>query len=259
MDSRKWLPRIPLFRAPACVYCGGLANSSDHTPPRCLLPKKLPGNVQAMTVPACTQCNCGFSADEMRVAAVVCTVSFTQNDREAVAPGGWVHCAMQSDSALHKFVKSRLGEDGIFRPDERVYQTVSRIMTKTAAGLLFHEFGRLIPLAELQILALEHAKNVLPATLVEIYRHDGGGWAEVTPSGRELERQVRALCGQEPRHRPGWRVYLREYFEYMFIRRSNNRLLTAMKLHDALTVLVECPWPARAGPRRKGCPPRPRR
>jgi len=258
MDPRKWLPRLPLFRAPACVYCGGPADTSDHTPPRCLLPKKLPETVQAMTVPACTPCNGGFSADELRVAAVVCTVSFTQNDREAVAPGGWVHSAMQADRALQEFISSRLGDDGIFRPDQIVYETVSRIMVKTAAGLLFHEFGRLVPLDKLCIVALEHAKNVHPAALVELHRRDDGGWAEVTPSGRELERQVLAVYGEQPSHMPEWRVYVRDYFEYLFIRRSNNQLLTAMKLHDALTILLECPWPSRAGPRRGGRPPKPR-
>ena len=53
-----------------------------------------------------------------------------------------------------------------------------------------------------------------------------------------------------------WRVYIRDYFEYMFIRRTNNTLITAIKLHDALTILIECPWPSRAGPRRKGQPPK---
>lgn len=256
MDPRKWLPRLPLFRAPACVYCGGPANTSDHTPPRCLLPRKLPEDVQAMTVPACTPCNGGFAVDEMRVAAIVCTVSFAQNDRDAVAPGGWVHSAMQSDRALHEFVSSRLGDDGIFRPDQVVCQTVSRIMAKTGSGLLFHEFGRLVPLDKLQVIAVEHARNIRPSALVELYRRDDGGWAEVSPSGRELERQVLAMYGEQPPHMPEWRVYVQDYFEYLFIRRSNNHLLTAMKLHDALTVLVECPRPSRAGPRRGGRPPK---
>jgi len=55
---------------------------------------------------------------------------------------------------------------------------------------------------------------------------------------------------------PKWRIYVPDYFEYMFIRRSNNTLLTAMKLHNALTVIAECPWPNTAGPRRWGNHPR---
>src|SRR5665213_1400458 len=254
MDRRKWFPTLPLFRAPACCYCGGPADTSDHTPPRCLLPKKLPNDVQAMTIPACSACNGGYAVDEMRVAAVVCTVSFTQPDCDAVAIGGWVHSALQSDSSLNDFIGSRLGVDGIFRPDQTVFQVLSRIMAKTATGLLFHEFGRLITPNRVEIIVIEHAKNVHPLALIEQHRRDDRGWAEVTPSCRELERQVIALSGQPPPNMPKWRVYVPDFFEYMFIRRSNNSLLTAMNLHNALTVLVECPWPTRAVPCRRGGP-----
>jgi hypothetical protein len=255
MDPRKWFPSLPLFGSLACVYCGGPADTSDHTPPRCLLPKILPRKVQAMTVPACRRCKTAFSQDEMRTAAVICTVSFTHAGRVAVAPGGWVHSAMQRDSALRDFVTKRLGTDGVFRPDGAVIEGISRVMTKTAAGLLFHEYGRIVSLCDIALVAMDHARNVRPPALAEIHRREDGGWAEVTPSGRELERQVLALDGHEPPHMPKWRGYVPEFFEYLFLRRSNDMLLTAIKLHDALTVLLECPWPSRAGPRRKGRPP----
>jgi hypothetical protein len=225
------------------------------TPPRCLLPRKLPNDAQAMTIPACSTCNGGYAADEMRLAAVVCTVSFTRHDREAVVVGGWVHSALRSDAALSQFISSRLGADGIFRPDEAVFRVISRIMAKTATGLLFHEFGRLVQPGKLEIVAVEHAENVNPLALVEQHRRDDDGWAEVTASGRELERQVLAICGETPPNMPKWQVYVPDYFEYMFIRRSSNTLLAAMKLHNALTVLIESPWPTRAGPRRRGRPP----
>jgi len=172
------------------------------------------------------------------------------------SPGGWVRLAMERDSSLSDFVNTRLGADGVFCADGAVMEVISRIATKTAAGLLFHEFGRIVPLAHISLVAVEHSKNFHPAALAEINRRDGALWAEVTPSGRELERQVLAWYGREPPHMPKWRNYVPGFFEYMFLRRSNNMLLTAMKLHDALTVLFECPWPSRAGPRRKGRPPR---
>ncbi len=255
MDRRKWFPTLPLFQAPACCYCGGPADTSDHTPPRCLLPKKLPNTVHAMTIPACSACNGEFSADEMRVAAVVCTVSFMQQDRDAVAVGGWVHSALQADSALKEFIDRRLGIDGIFRPDQAVFHAFSRIMAKTATGLLFHEFGRLVPPNRLEVLTIEHTANVHPLAFIEQHRRDDAFWAEVTPTCRELERQVLAISGEQPPHMPNWRVYVPEFFEYMFIRRTNNSLLTAVTLHNALTVLIDCPWPTRAGPRRRGRPP----
>src|ERR1035438_6350224 len=69
MDPGKWLPALPLFGSLVCVYCGGPADTTHNTPPLCLLPKPWPGNVQAMTVPACSKCNGEFSQDEMRTAA----------------------------------------------------------------------------------------------------------------------------------------------------------------------------------------------
>lgn len=209
-----------------------------------------------MTVPACSRCNTAFSKDEMLMAAIVATVSFTQVDRIAVAPGGWIRAAMDRDPSLDRFISTRLGSDGMFRPDGSVRNVIRRIATKTAAGLLFHEFGRLVPLSSISLVAVEHARNVDPSALAELHRRDDALWAEVTPSARQLERQVLACFGQAPPNMPQWRTYVPEFFEYMFIRRSNDMLLTALKLHDALTVLLECPWPSRAGPRRGGRPPR---
>lgn len=225
MDFRKWFPGLPLFGTRSCVYCGGPADTSDHTPPRCLLPAPLPHDLQVMTIPACAGCNGGFSQDELRTAAIICTVSFSAADQVAVAPGGWVHAAMGRDEGLRHFVGTRLGADGIFRPDQAVLATISRIMTKTVVGLLFHEFGRVVPMDEIRVMAIEHTRNTSPSALTELYRRDDGGWAEVTPSGRELERQVLAVYGHEPSYMPDWRVYVPGYFECMFIREPTESFL----------------------------------
>jgi len=236
MDLRKWFQSLLQSGSFACVYCGNVADTFDHTPPRCLLPT-LPGDVQAMPVPACSACNTAFSLDEMRAAAVVCTVSFTHADRAAVAPGGWVHLALGRDSSLSDFVCTRLGADGVFRADTAVMEVISRIATKTAAGLLFYEYGRIVSLVDISIVEVEHCKNVHPPALAELHRRDDALWAAVTPSGRELERQVLDWDGQEPPHMPKWRIYVPEFFEYMFLRRSNNMLLTAMKLKRQSTLI----------------------
>jgi hypothetical protein len=54
---------------------------------------------------------------------------------------------------------------------------------------------------------------------------------------------------------PTWKVYVPKFFEYMFIKRTTGKLLCAMKIHDAVTALIQLPWPSRAGPVRKGKPP----
>src|SRR5262249_53732945 len=145
--------------------------------------------------------------------------------------------------SLRYFISSRLGNDGAFRPDQAVIATFARVMTKTAVGLFFHEFGRLVSIDEIRFLVAEHAKNVSPTAFAELHRRDDGLWEEVTPSGHQLERQVLAVFGVDPPNLPAWREYVPGYFEYMFIRRSNAKLLTVLKIHNSLTVLLECPWP----------------
>jgi hypothetical protein len=258
MDRRKWLPYSALFGGPPCVYCGGAADTSDHTPPRCFLPRTLPADVQVMTVPACGPCNTSFQQDELCAATILCTVSFTNVDQAAVAKGGWAYAAIERDRSLRDFIEQRVGPDGIFRVDSTVFGIFSRVMIKTAIGLLFYEFGRVIAEDKLRIIGIEHSANVQADAFVECHRRVGPGWAEVTPSCRELERQVMAVSGLAPRHMPAWKVYVPGFFEYMFIRRTNAKLLCAMKLHDTLTVVTECPWPSMRGPKRGGKPRRPK-
>ena len=257
MDSRKWHDYQPLFHGFSCVYCGSAANTSDHTPPRCFLPSKLPQDVQLMTVPACATCNSSFQGDEIKAAVILATVSFTNEDRAAVAKGGWVHSALQRDRLLNKLIEQRLGSDGIFNADEMVLGIFSNVLKKIAVGLLFYEFGRIVPREEIKVIGLEHAHNFDPDAFAEAHRYPDGSWPEVTPSGRELERQVMAVCGIAPRHAGGWKVHIPNFFAYRFLKRSDGTLLCAMRLHEALTCVLECPWPSRAGPSRKG-KPRPR-
>jgi hypothetical protein len=66
-----------------CVYCGGSTESFDHVPSKVFLDKPYPLNLQ--WVPACKECNKGFSLDEEYVACLVeClkTGSFKSEDVE---------------------------------------------------------------------------------------------------------------------------------------------------------------------------------
>jgi hypothetical protein len=139
----------------------------------------------------------------------------------------------------------------MFRVDNEAAEIFSRAMTKTAVGLLFYEFGQVLRRDGLKIIGLEHTHNLQPDAFVELHRRIEPGWAEVTPSCRELERQVMALYGIRARNMPPWKIHVPGFFEYMLIRRTNAKLLCAMKIHDALTVLLEARWPSQKGPLRK--------
>ena len=77
MDNRKGLERLSLFGGYQCVFCGGVADTTDHTPPKCLLERPYPADL--MTVPACENCNSGFSRDEAFLKAVLAHVSFEED------------------------------------------------------------------------------------------------------------------------------------------------------------------------------------
>src|SRR5258708_29326261 len=58
-----------------CAYCGttNVPLERDHVPPACLYPpsKKAQGNLQLITVPACSGCNRGYSDDEAHFRTVI--------------------------------------------------------------------------------------------------------------------------------------------------------------------------------------------
>jgi hypothetical protein len=66
----------------------------------------------------------------------------------------------------------------------------------------FHDFGRIVPLRSIVLVGVEHAGNVHPSAVAENLLREDWAWAEVTPSGRQLERQAVALSGGEPPHMP---------------------------------------------------------
>ena len=52
-----------------CVYCGDKADTREHCPSKAFLNKPYPTDLP--TVPACKQCNNGFSADERYTSAYI--------------------------------------------------------------------------------------------------------------------------------------------------------------------------------------------
>lgn len=45
-----------------CIYCGNMANTKDHTPPKSFFSRPAPSNL--ITIPACLECNKSYSNDE---------------------------------------------------------------------------------------------------------------------------------------------------------------------------------------------------
>jgi hypothetical protein len=103
-----------------CVYCGAVATTRDHTPPKVLLEKPFPSNLR--TVPACRSCNAGWSLDEQYMAVVLAQVGHHPHLLEKVEPGGSIDRTLAASPCLDETVTNALkvAEDG------RVWFQISR-------------------------------------------------------------------------------------------------------------------------------------
>lgn len=64
-----------------CIYCGKEADTREHCPPRALLKKPFPCDLPVL--PACRECNNGFSGDELYVKTYLrCIKEVLQNKNE---------------------------------------------------------------------------------------------------------------------------------------------------------------------------------
>ena len=69
---------LPFAKRP-CAYCGRVTgrNQAEHVVPKCLYTSLLPNNFQRLTVPACKECNHGFSFSEAHFRNIAAAAGFT--------------------------------------------------------------------------------------------------------------------------------------------------------------------------------------
>lgn len=113
-----------------CIYCGKAATTREHIPSKVFLLEPYPENLA--TLPACFECNNGFSEDEKYIAC------FLDVLKEAVYEGykrqaSTVH-RLENDDALRSLIESEIQTvDGkvLYRIDEN---RLCRILIKLAKG-----------------------------------------------------------------------------------------------------------------------------
>ena len=116
-----------------CIYCGKLADTREHIPPKAFLKKPLPSDLPVL--PACKKCNNGFSSDELYVRAYIeCLKAvFADADLNAIQP-------LQSDRReirdAKESVKAALDAKKITF-DKRI----GRILLKLAVGHATYELS----------------------------------------------------------------------------------------------------------------------
>jgi hypothetical protein len=256
-----------------CVYCGGLATTSDHTPPRCLLVRPLPSH--AVTVPACEDCNNGFSRAESIFKLVLAHVGSHPKLREELGPGGSLHKALSRDEGLRALFKDFLDGDQL-RLTGEVWTASCKVIVKTVQGLYRATFDRFVPANKLEIICLRNSKSfsldelvneVRPPQVLDITDEP---LPEITPRGWARKGQVVAaqllmmpegggegsliervfwLKQDTPVE---WIDYQPGIFRFGFVGTKDHRCICAIELWESLTIGVSAPWPSKRGSLRRG-------
>jgi hypothetical protein len=191
---------------PTCVFCGGIATTRDHVPPRNLF---VPPRPRLITVPACKICNSGISAfeDEFRVYVGVTDGPNTPEWFEFWSKGAR-RAVHQNDrlrrelSNLGLLARSPFGGYGqTFKwPRENHH----KVIEKLTRGLYYHHFGEILePAVSFEITFLNEINADLRQTILSMRCCNVGGVSRFAYAyGRLVEdRQVSMwICQFYMRH-----------------------------------------------------------
>ena len=90
-----------------CVYCGEMADTREHCPPKAFLRKPYPTDLP--TMPACLKCNNGFSADERYASNVInCLVEYYQTSNVNVLEinAGDIKEVKEAKESVQQFIQA---------------------------------------------------------------------------------------------------------------------------------------------------------
>lgn len=119
-----------------CAFCSGETGTRDHCPSKAFLDKPYPENLPV--VPACRECNAGFSADEEYLACLVSCVLAGSTEPDAL-PREKTSRILRSKPALRALLEqSRSEADGqtTFASNQ---ERVSSVLVKLAQGHALYE------------------------------------------------------------------------------------------------------------------------
>jgi hypothetical protein len=119
-----------------CAFCGGRTGTRDHCPSRVFLDEPYPENLPV--VPACSQCNQGFSADEEYLACLISCVLAGSTEPSSIARVK-IARILENKPALRNRVEQSRQESsaGMFFKIES--ERVISVLTKLAQGHALYE------------------------------------------------------------------------------------------------------------------------
>jgi len=153
-----------------CIYCGGIADTVDHIPPKNLFPTTR--GLKLVTVPSCDRCNKGFSLDEV----------FFRDHMAVFTVGRSITSDLLFDTKIKRSIirRPKLAYEMFSRMSKVDYKVSDLYMGKrTAVKMLPKDWDRIYNILEKIIRGLfyDHFDAVIPNNFV--FKH-------VVTSGPEL-------------------------------------------------------------------------
>ena len=170
-----------------CAFCGGNPTTRDHCPSRILLDEPYPE--QLPVVPACSDCNAGFSADEQYLACLISCVLAGSTEPSEMARSKISRILSETPLLRSRIEQSRVeSQDAVhFNPE---YNRVENVIIKLAKGHAVYELHEPHPEPPDSI-------SIIPLALMaeadrEAFEtaHEGGilTWPEI--GSRAMQRMV---------------------------------------------------------------------
>lgn len=155
-----------------------IGDTDDHVPPRSLFPRPRPSNL--VKVPACRECNKGFSDDDDMFALFVCLQAGMEGPRQ-IALHKKVKRAVQKNQRFQRLLRNASPEIPVLREDGSIGESVrlipwDSVFVKTALeriviGLVFHHYGVRVRESGFVDVYLPH-RHIMQTQLVsDVLRH----------------------------------------------------------------------------------------
>lgn len=257
-----------------CAYCKGPNESSDHSPPKCLLMWPPPPGAKILTLPCCLRCNQSTSRYENIVWIILALVGRHPILAQYRAAGGKVDRALAQDSSLREAIDQCRNPQGNYQICGEVSTAFDRVLRKTAQGLFYGFYDRVPALKEFELLSLEHSEYQTPDAVVSRLRKQGLRDITDEPlppiNGRGLPNvyvvQTVVTSRETGRSRTltenafydtrqedvEWTWYQQGTLQFTFFRGQDGNCICVMDLWSTLICAVKAPWPSQRGPLRKG-------
>ena len=257
-----------------CAYCKGPHESSDHSPPKCLLIWPPAAQVKVLTIPSCLRCNQSTSRHENLVWIVLALVGRHPVLTEYRASGGKIDRAFAQDSTLRDDVEACKNSDGHFAFTGEVYTAFDRVLRKTAQGLYYGLYGRVPALDKFKLLSIEHTQYRNSDEVIS--RHRKTGYRDISdeplptlgsrglPNVYVLQTVLtNAATGAQYTMNQNvildtrqdaveWVEYQAGTLSFTFFQDEDRGAICVMNLWGTLISAVQTPWPSQRGSLRRG-------